>query len=210
MPPGGTPHTAGVRGWRAGTALSAPQSTPLPGLPVCFHRSISCSVRNLPARLGRSGQLQMPRGACARSIRRAPRRSTRRCLSARPLRAGRGARGEGWNPRARSGAPRPVLSQAAYQSLWHPSGVDGAVRFPCRWVPGLAVTAHVGALGSQGSHVSGCAWRQRANFSMASGVTGVKKLTRLPSGSRKSSVRLPQGIVVGSLTKSVTKPVRFW
>lgn len=51
---------------------------------------------------------------------------------------------------------------------------------------------------------------QRANFSMAAGVTGVKKLTRLPSGSRNSSDRLPQGIVVGSLTKSVTKPVRFW
>ncbi len=53
-------------------------------------------------------------------------------------------------------------------------------------------------------------WRQRVNFSMASGVTGVKKLTRLPSGSRNSRDRLPQGIVVGSLTKSVTKPVRFW
>ena len=52
--------------------------------------------------------------------------------------------------------------------------------------------------------------RQRANFSMAAGVTGVKKLTRLPSGSRNSSDRLPQGIVVGSLTKSSTKPVRFW
>lgn len=66
------------------------------------------------------------------------------------------------------------------------------------------------ALGSQGSRVSGCVWRQRANFSMAAGVTGVKKLTRLPSGSRKSSDRLPQGIVVGPVTKSVTKPVRFW
>lgn len=42
---------------------------------------------------------------------------------------------------------------------------------------------------------------------MAAGVTGVKKLTRLPSGARNSSDRLPQGIVVGSLTKSVTKPV---
>ena len=51
---------------------------------------------------------------------------------------------------------------------------------------------------------------QRANFSMAAGVTGVKKLTRLPSGSRNSSDRLPQGIVVGSLTKSSTKPARFW
>ncbi|MFB7577356.1 hypothetical protein, partial [Streptomyces sp. NPDC056165] len=38
-----------------------------------------------------------------------------------------------------------------------------------------------GALGSQDSRVCGCAWRQRANFSMAAGVTGVKKLTRLPS-----------------------------
>ena len=31
-------------------------------------------------------------------------------------------------------------------------------------------------------------------------AAGVKKLTRLPSGSRKRSERLPQGIVVGSLT----------
>lgn len=54
------------------------------------------------------------------------------------------------------------------------------------------------------------AWRQRATFSMAAGVTGVKKLTRLPSGSRNSSDRLPQGIVVGSVTKSATKPIRFW
>jgi hypothetical protein len=60
------------------------------------------------------------------------------------------------------------------------------------------------------SRVNGSAGRHRANFSMAAGVTGVKKLTRLPSGSRNSSDRLPQGIVVGSVTKSVTKPVRFW
>src|SRR5271169_3171501 len=45
---------------------------------------------------------------------------------------------------------------------------------------------------------------------MAAGVTGVKKLTRLPSGSRNSRDRLPQGIVVGSVTKSSTKPARFW
>ena len=51
--------------------------------------------------------------------------------------------------------------------------------------------------------------RQRANLSMAAWVTGVKKLTRLPSGSRNSSDRLPHGIVVGSLTKSSTKPARF-
>ena len=51
--------------------------------------------------------------------------------------------------------------------------------------------------------------RQGANFSMAAGVTGVKKLTRLPSGSRNRSERLPQGIVVGSLTKSSTNPARF-
>ena len=43
----------------------------------------------------------------------------------------------------------------------------------------------------------------------ASGVTGVKKLTRLPSGSRNSSDRLPHGIVVGSLTKSAPTPVRL-
>src|ERR1700678_3669645 len=51
--------------------------------------------------------------------------------------------------------------------------------------------------------------RQRANLSMAAGVTGVKKLTRLPSGSRNSSDRLPHGIVVGSLTKSSTKSARL-
>jgi hypothetical protein len=45
---------------------------------------------------------------------------------------------------------------------------------------------------------------------VAAEVTGVKKLRRLPSGSRNRSARLPQGIVVGSLTKSSTKPVRFW
>jgi hypothetical protein len=45
---------------------------------------------------------------------------------------------------------------------------------------------------------------------MAAGVTGVKKLTRLPSQSRNSSDRLPQGIVVGSLTNSVPRPARFW
>jgi len=45
---------------------------------------------------------------------------------------------------------------------------------------------------------------------MAAGVTGVKELTRLPSGSRNRSDRLPQGIVVGSWTKSSTKPARFW
>ncbi len=39
-------------------------------------------------------------------------------------------------------------------------------------------------------------------------VAGVKKLTRLPSGSRSSNDRLPHGIVVGSLTKSSTKPAR--
>ena len=51
---------------------------------------------------------------------------------------------------------------------------------------------------------------REANLSMAGGVTGVKKLTRLPSGSRNSSDRLPHGIVVGSLTKSSTRPARFW
>lgn len=44
---------------------------------------------------------------------------------------------------------------------------------------------------------------QRANFATAAAVTGVKTLTRLPSGSRKSSDRLPQGIVVGPATGSV-------
>ena len=39
-------------------------------------------------------------------------------------------------------------------------------------------------------------------FARASGVTGVKKLTRLPSGSRTSRERLPQGRVFGSATTS--------
>src|ERR1700722_10222036 len=37
-----------------------------------------------------------------------------------------------------------------------------------------------------------------SNFLMASALTGVKKLTRFPSGSRNRSERLPHGIVVGS------------
>jgi hypothetical protein len=37
-----------------------------------------------------------------------------------------------------------------------------------------------------------------SNFLIASALTGVKKLTRLPSGSRNNSERLPHGIVVGS------------
>jgi len=36
------------------------------------------------------------------------------------------------------------------------------------------------------------------NLATASGVTGVNRFTRLPSGSWKSTERFPQGIVVGS------------
>src|SRR5579871_3809811 len=36
----------------------------------------------------------------------------------------------------------------------------------------------------------------RANLLTASALTGVKKLTRVPSGSRNKSDRFPQGIVV--------------
>lgn len=99
-----------------------------------------------------------------------------------------------------SPAARPPASRALFR-----------LSSPCIW-PAQAEDGKgsLGAPGSRSSRVSGCVWRQRANFSMAAGVTGVKKLTRLPSGSRNSSDRLPQGIVVGSLTKSVTKPVRFW
>ena len=35
---------------------------------------------------------------------------------------------------------------------------------------------------------------KRANFAIASGVAGVKRFTRFPSGSRRSSDRLPHGI----------------
>lgn len=82
----------------------------------------------------------------------------------------------------------------------------------CSLLPALldSAAAFTGGPGISGLPVSGCVWCQRANFSMAAGVTGVKKLTRLPSGSRNNSDRLPQGIVVGLVTKSVTKPVRFW
>ncbi len=45
-----------------------------------------------------------------------------------------------------------------------------------------------------------------ANLARASSVTGVNRLTRLPSGSRNSSARLPQGIVVGAVTISPTCP----
>jgi hypothetical protein len=38
---------------------------------------------------------------------------------------------------------------------------------------------------------------------LASAVTGAKRLTRLPSGSRNNTERLPHGIVVGALTNSV-------
>lgn len=42
-----------------------------------------------------------------------------------------------------------------------------------------------------------------SNFFLASGVTGVNKLTRLPSGSRNKRDLLPQGIVVGFCTRQV-------
>jgi hypothetical protein len=77
----------------------------------------------------------------------------------------------------------------------------------------VAFSGSPGSLGSRASRPEAPAgWlrcRQGANFSMAAGVTGVKKLTRLPSGSRNRSERLPHGIVVGSLTKSSTNPARF-
>jgi hypothetical protein len=45
-------------------------------------------------------------------------------------------------------------------------------------------------------------WAGARNRSIASGVIGVKRLMRLPSGSRNSRDRLPHGIVVGSCTRS--------
>jgi hypothetical protein len=45
---------------------------------------------------------------------------------------------------------------------------------------------------------------QPLNFLMASSVTGVKKLRRLPSGSRNRIERLPHGMVVGSCTHWLT------
>ena len=43
------------------------------------------------------------------------------------------------------------------------------------------------------------------NLLTASSVTGVKRLTRLPSGSRNNMERFPQGMVVGSCTHSLTR-----
>jgi hypothetical protein len=43
---------------------------------------------------------------------------------------------------------------------------------------------------------------QASSVLIASALTGVKKLTRFPSGSRNSSERLHQGCVVGSWTKA--------
>jgi hypothetical protein len=42
------------------------------------------------------------------------------------------------------------------------------------------------------------------NFSIASGLTGVKKLIKFPSGSRNSKERFPHGIVVGGWTNALT------
>src|ERR1700730_4749676 len=44
---------------------------------------------------------------------------------------------------------------------------------------------------------------------MASELTGVKKLIKLPSGSRKSKERFPHGMVVGSWTTSVIIVLSF-
>src|SRR5690242_7801979 len=42
------------------------------------------------------------------------------------------------------------------------------------------------------------------NRLIASSVTGSKRLTRFPSGSRNNTARFPHGIVVGSFTHSST------
>ena len=69
-----------------------------------------------------------------------------------------------------------------------------------------------------GATFAACPWRgrrkakraprvrrgQRACRPIASALTGVKKLIRLPSGSRNSRERLPHGMVLGSCTKSPT------
>jgi hypothetical protein len=109
------------------------------------------------------------------------------------------------------------------RALWRPVSGKSACSRPGMIVSATLPTRHwmwpwrsaaaPGSLGSRGSRPEAPAgWlrcRQGANFSMAAGVTGVKKLTRLPSGSRNRSERLPHGIVVGSLTKSSTNPARF-
>jgi len=48
--------------------------------------------------------------------------------------------------------------------------------------------------------VSGSGYFFPLNFANASGVTGVKKFTRLPSGLRNKNDLLTQGIVVGICT----------
>src|SRR5581483_2178855 len=45
--------------------------------------------------------------------------------------------------------------------------------------------------------------RECSSFWMAEATVGVKKLIRLPSGSRNSRERFPQGMVVGSFTNSL-------
>jgi hypothetical protein len=133
-------------------------------------------------------------------------RSRRVPASGRTTWSGSGGRSRLPQRRARSDVRRRSAGTSA--GVLRGSAVRSGA--PCWWRSWTRRPRSPGALGSQGSRVSGFAWRQRANFSIAAGVTGVKKLTRLPSGSRNSSDRLPQGIVVGSVTKPVTKPVRFW
>lgn len=133
-------------------------------------------------------------------------RSRRARAGGRTTWPGSGGRSRLPQPRARS----DVLRRSADTSADVLRGKAVRSDAPCWWRSRTGRPRSPGAPGSRGSRLRGCAWRQRANFSMAAGVTGVKKLTRLPSGSRNSSDRLPQGIVVGPLTKSVTKPVRFW
>lgn len=58
------------------------------------------------------------------------------------------------------------------------------------------IGAFIGSPGVSGLPRERLCATQRANFSMAAGVTGVKKLTGLPSGSRNSSDRLPRHEVI--------------
>jgi hypothetical protein len=126
--------------------------------------------------------------------------------------------------------PRPSRQKRALEMAPEARAAKNRMHFDLRACsrPGVIVSATLptrhwmwpwrsagapGSLGSQGSRPEAPAgWlrcRQGANFPVAAGVTGVKKLTRLPSGSRNRSERLPHGIVVGSLTKSSTNPARF-
>ena len=80
--------------------------------------------------------------------------------------------------------------------LWGMARVSSAVRglMGCllREAAGYSFGLAAGALSFADVYAGRPRCGQRANFSMAAGETGVKKLTTLPSGSRNRTGRAPQ------------------